>query len=309
MDNIISQINPNAATPAVAATTSVHEELADQYGHLSEPYRSEAALSDAARIELVKRGVVIEHPAYKLATDYAHWILSQPPGTPGKGMLLMGQPGVGKSTFGEELVRSGKGRIVMINAEGARSMRELYGRVLQSFDGPVARSMHTPDRELAVIRLFKAFNVRGFAVDEIQDLTKGSQREHQQVLMGIKYLSNVARIPLFCLGTPDAAKAFYVEKGLEKRLRPFTLPQWKLDQSFADLIKAVEQTLPLRKPSAIRNEATLRYLLEISGGSLREIIACITCASVRAILSGEEALTLQGLKDAEWAPPRDGDTP
>jgi hypothetical protein len=304
MDNIVNQ---NAAASEVAAATISDLHPTEHYEHLPESCRREAALSNVVRIELIKRGVVIEHPAYKLAMDYAHWILSQPPGTPGRGMLLMGEPGVGKSTFGEEIVRSGKGRIVMISAEGARSMRELYGRVLQSFDGPVARSMHTPDRELAVIRLFKAFNVRGFAVDEIQDLTKGSQREHQQVLMGIKYLSNIARIPLFCLGTPDAAKAFYVEKSLEKRLRPFTLPQWKLDQSFADLIKAVEQTLPLRKPSAIRNEATLRYLLDISGGSLREIMARITCAAVRAILSGEEALTLQGLKDAESAPPRDGE--
>lgn len=306
MDNFVNQ---HAATPGVAAEDTFNRDPAEHYCHLPEPYRSEAALSNAVRIELIKRGVVIEHPAYMLAMDHAHWILSQPPGTPGKGMLLMGEPGVGKSTFGEALVHCGKGRIVMISAEGARSMRELYGRVLQSFDGPVARSMHTPDRELAVIRLFKAFNVRGFAVDEIQDLTKGSQREHQQVLMGIKYLSNVARIPLFCLGTPDAAKAFYADKGLEKRLRPFTLPRWKLDQSFADLIKAVEQTLPLRKPSAIRNETTLRYLLEISDGSLREIMARITCAGVRAILSGEEAITLQGLKDAESAPPRNGETP
>jgi hypothetical protein len=306
MDNHVDQ---NAATLEVAAEDTPNRDPAGHYDHLSEPYRSEAALSNAVRIELIKRGVVIEHPAYMLAMDYAHWILSQPPGTPGKGMLLMGEPGVGKSTFGEELVRSGKGRIVMISAEGARSMRELYGRVLQSFDGPVARSMHTPDRELAVIRLFKAFNVRGFAVDEIQDLTKGSQREHQQVLMGIKYLSNVARIPLFCLGTPDSAKAFYVEKGLEKRLRPYTLPQWKLDQSFVELINAIELSLPLRKPSAIRNEAALRYLLEISAGSLREIMARITCAAVRAILNGEEALTLQGLKYAESAPPRDGRMP
>lgn len=294
-------MNSNPLQSAAALSDADH---LDRYTHLAAAHCDDAARPGEERIELIKRGIVIEHVAYTTAMDYAHWILSQPIGTPGRGMLLTGEPGVGKSTFGEELARSSKGRIVMISAEGARSMRELYGRVLQFLDGPVARSMHTPDRELAVIRLFKALGVTGLAVDEIQDLAKGTQREHQQVLLGIKYLTNVARIPLFCLGTPESERAFRVDKPLAKRLRPFQLPQWKLDQSFVDLITTIEEMLPLRKASAIRNEAVLKYLLEISGGSLREIMARITCAAVRAILSGEESLTLNGLQEAEFAPAR-----
>jgi hypothetical protein len=294
-------MNSSPLQSAAALSDTDHQ---DSYTHLADAYRDDAARPNGERIELIKRGIVIEHAAYTAAMDYAHWILSQPVGTPGRGMLLTGEPGVGKSTFGEELVGSSEGRIVMISAEGARSMRELYGRVLQSLDGPVARSMHTPDRELAVIRLFKALDVIGLAVDEIQDLAKGTQREHQQVLLGIKYLTNVARIPLFCLGAPESAQAFRVDKHLAKRLRPFQLPQWKLDQSFVDLITTIEEMLPLRKASALRNEAVLKYLLEISGGSLREIMARITCAAVRAILSGDESLTLRDLQEAEFAPAR-----
>lgn len=294
-------MNSHPLQSAAAVSGADHP---DSYTHLAVAHCDDAARPDEERIELIKRGIVIEHVAYTTAMDYAHWILSQPTGTPGRGMLLTGEPGVGKSTFGEELVRSSNGRIVMISAEGARSTRELYGRVLQFLDGPVARSMHTPDRELAVIRLFKALGITGFAVDEIQDLAKGTYREHQQVLLAIKYLTNVARIPLFCLGTPESERAFRGDKPLAKRLRAFQLPQWKLDQSFVDLITTIEEMLPLRKASAMRNEAVLKYLLEISGGSLREIMARITCAAVRAILSGDESLTLKGLQEAEFAPAR-----
>ena len=279
-------------------------ETADLYSHLGQPYRADAALDNSRRIEIIKRGMVIEHSAYSVAMDYAHWLLSQPEGTPGRGMLLMGESGAGKSTFGEEIARTTQGLVVMISAEGARSIRELYGRVLQSLEGPVAKSTHTPDRELAVIRLFRALNVKALAVDEIQDLAKGTQREHERVLQGIKYLSNKACVPLFCLGTPESAKAFRVDKHMQRRLRPFHLPVWKLDQSFADLIGIVQATLPLRNVSALRNEAVLQYLIDISEGSLRDIMARITCAGVRAILSGKECLTLQGLKDAEFAPAR-----
>lgn len=290
-------------TPPQSAALSNIDHL-NSYAHLAVARCNDAARPDKERIELIKRGIVIEHAAYAVAMDRAHWILSQPIGTPGRGMLLTGEPGVGKSTFGEELARSHDECIVMISAEGARSTRELYGRVLQSLDGPVARSMHTPDRELAIIRLFKALGVTGLVVDEIQDLAKGTQREHQRVLFAIKYLTNVARIPLFCLGTPESERAFRVDKPLKKRLPSFELPQWKLDQSFVDLIATIEEMLPLRKASALRNEAVLKYLLEISGGSLREIMARITCAAVRAILSGDESLTLNGLQEAEFAPPR-----
>lgn len=299
-------IDTSLNSPADTSPASPESEAPELYEHLAPPYRVDASRSNEDRIEIIKKGIVIEHAAYAAAMDYAYWILSQPDGTPGRGMLLMGEPGAGKSTFGEELALAGKGPIVMISAEGARSMRELYGRVLQALDGPVAKSMHTPDRELSVIRLFRALQVKAFVVDEIQDLAKGTQREHERVLLSIKYLSNTARIPLICLGAPESEQAFRVDKHLAKRLRPFRLPLWALDQSFVDLVSNIEATLPLRKASALRNEEALKYLIDISGGSLREIMARITCAAVRAVLSGEECLTLQGLKDAEFAPARSG---
>jgi len=296
MDTTI-KIEPTSTAAAAPDATAL-------YAHLAPPYRVDAACPDEARIECIKKGVVVEHAAYAAAMDYAHWLLSQPSGTPGRGMLLMGEPGAGKSTFGEELARDAAGQIVVISAEGARSMRELYGRVLQSLEGPVAKSTHTPDRELAVIRIFRALQVKALVVDEVQDLAKGTDRELQRVLAGIKYMTNTTRIPLICLGAPEATQTFRNDKHLAQRLRSFQLPVWTLDQSFADLVAVIQETLPLRKASALHNEAALKYLIEISQGSLRSIVARITCAAVRAIFSGEECLTLQALKDAEFAPPR-----
>lgn len=272
------------------------------YLHLAPDYRADANASDEIRIETIKRGVVIEHVAYAKALAQAHWLLSMPAGTPGRGMLLMGDPGAGKSTFGEELKRAHGNRIVMVDAEGARSMREFYGRVLESLDGPVARSVHTPDREMAVLRVFKALGIQALVVDEVQDLAEGTDRELQRVLAGIKFLTNTARIPLICLGAQESTQTFRNDKHLAQRLQPFLLPVWKVDQEFADLIGNLESMLPLRKPSSIRNEVALKYLIECSGGSLRPIMRRITCAAVRAILSGEESLTLDGLKKAEFAP-------
>lgn len=291
-----------AMTSAVQESEHLVPSAETRYAHLSPGCRADADASDAIRIDMIKRGVVIEHPAYAQAMAQANWLLSMPAGTPGRGMLLMGEPGAGKSTFGEELVRAYGGRIVVVSTEGARSMREFYGRTLEALDGPVARSVHTPDREMAALRVFKALGIQALIVDEIQDLAKGTDRELQRVLAGIKFLTNTARIPLICLGAPESTQTFRTDKHLAQRLQPFHLPVWTVDQGFADLIGNLESMLPLRKPSSIRNEAALKYLIDCSGGSLRYIVQRITCAAVRAILDGEECLTLKGLEAAELAP-------
>jgi hypothetical protein len=273
------------------------------YSHLASQYQADADASDAVRIELIKKGVVIEHPAYANAMAYAHWILSMPKGTPGRGMLLTGNPGAGKSTFGEELARINDDKVVVVSAEGSRTMREFYGRVLQSLDGPGARPVSTSDREMAVLRIFRALEIKALVVDEIQDLSKGTDRELNRVLAGIKFLTNTARLPLICMGALESSNAFRNDKHLAQRLRPFLLPVWKIDQCFADFIGNLEAMLPLRRPSNLRNDAALSFLINCSGGGLRAIMERIALAGVRAILSGEECLTLQGLEEAEFAPP------
>lgn len=52
--------------------------------------------------------------------------------------------GSGKTTFGEPVqaiyAKDDDRRIVIIDASGAHTMREVYGRVLQNLDGPVSRT-------------------------------------------------------------------------------------------------------------------------------------------------------------------------
>jgi len=277
--------------------------------HLRDDRCKLALLPDKRRIELIRNGIVIEHPAFARALDHASWLLSHPGGSLGRGMLLMGDSGAGKTTFGDLLsglfaADSGEGRIVMIDASGAKSMREIYGRVLQALDGPVGRSMHTPDRELAVIRLFRVLNVRALIVDEVQGIAEGNDKEQRRVLDGIKYLMNTARIPLICLGAPESERALVTDKHLAQRLPRFWLKPWQVDQDFLDFLTAVQTALPLRKPSELRDEAVLKFLIKATEGSLRRIMEIITNAAVQAILSGSECLTLDGLQNALAVPSR-----
>src|SRR5690348_8053407 len=74
---------------------------AGQLDHLQKSVREQALLPDARRIEIIRRGVVIEHSAFGLALDHADWLLSYPDKCGRRGMLLTGDSGSGKTTFGE----------------------------------------------------------------------------------------------------------------------------------------------------------------------------------------------------------------
>lgn len=311
MDNLADTdvTRDSDATAECDGNVPSHSKSGFNLDHLCEDRRKLALLPNQQRIELIRKGMVIEHPAFARALDHASWLMSQPGGSLGRGMLLMGDSGAGKTTFGDVLgslfaADSGEGRIVMIDASGAKSMREIYGRVLQALDGPVGRSMHTPDRELAVIRLFRALKVRALIVDEVQSIAEGNEKEQRRVLDGIKYLMNTTRIPLVCLGAPESERALVTDKHLAQRLPRFWLKPWQVDQDFLDFLTAVQTALPLRKPSELREEAVLKFLIEATEGSLRRIMEIITNAAVQAILSGSERLTLDGLQNALAVPSR-----
>lgn len=302
MTNHVSELNLDAAAHSLSSVSTAAGEPSVVYAHLALPYQTDAAAPDGKRVELIKRGFVIEHPAYTQAMANAHWILTMPKGTPGRGLLLTGNPGSGKSTFGEELARAYDEKVVVVSAEGSRTIREFYGRVLASLSGPAVHPGSTTDREMAVLRVIKALGIKALVVDEIQDLAKGTDRELNRVLAGIKFLTNKARLPLICMGALDSKSAFRTDEHLAQRLRPYSLPKWKVDQQFADFIGNLEAMLPLRRPSSLRNEDALTYLITCSNGSLRAIMERVALAAVHAILTGEECLTLKGLEAAEFAP-------
>jgi len=310
MDDNSGGANSHDFDPQRHSAEATHNSLSPvpSLGHLRDDARKAAMLSGALRIERIRKGVVIEHPAFARALDQALWLLSHPGGSLGRGMLLAGDSGAGKTTFGDSLKalfsKGIEGSIAMIDASGAKSMREVYGRVLQSLDGPLGRSMHTPDRELTIIRLFRALKIRALIVDEVQSIAEGNEKEQRRVLDGLKYMMNTARIPLICLGAPESERALVTDKHLAQRLPLFWLKPWRVDQAFLDFLTAVQMVLPLRKPSELRDERVLRFLVEATNGSLRPIMEIITRAAVKAVLSGTERLTLLGLQEATAAPSR-----
>jgi hypothetical protein len=83
---------------------------------------------------------------------------------------------------------------------------------------------------------------------------------------------------------------------LVRRFEAFALPPWQNDQDFAGLIGTLQRTLPLRLPSEI-TDATLKRLVEVTGGITVAIFSLIGMLAIAAIENGEERITLGAVVD------------
>lgn len=305
--NLDNQASENQIQDEVSSAAAFQS--GETFDHLDADIRELMMLPPRSRINHALREIVVRHPAVTSAHAYANWLLFEPKRTRPKGLLVIGPVGSGKSTLGALIENTlaptsspnSKG-IVSISMTGLTTMRAVFGRILESLNGPVLASQRTADRELAVLRVLRSIGCRMLILDEVQDVLKRSPAEQRRALDAIKFLMNEMKLPIVALGSEDSERAFGEDRHLSARFKTFHLPVWKQDDLFADFLHSLEMRLPLRRPSALTTKAAISFLIKESRGSLDGIMTSIRDATVHAILSGEERITPEVLEKARDVP-------
>jgi hypothetical protein len=274
---------------------------------LRESLWSIASKSAIERAEYVLNDIVVQHPNVARAYNYIDYQLFGPRRSRAKGLLLSGPVGSGKTTFGKLIKRSfqlspNDYSVMMISLSGTRDMRGVYGRILESLNGPVSSHQRTPDRELAVMRLFREIKCRLLILDEVQDVVENTVREQRRTLHAVKFLMNEFGLPIVALGTENGARAFLSDPHLDARFEPHQLPTWKADNDLLDFLRAIEGELPLREPSSLCTTGVVEFLASQSKGMLDAIMTLIRNAAIHAMMSGEERITIRTLEQAKDLP-------
>lgn len=279
------------------------------FAHLTPRARAAAGYAASARIEIIRGDWVVRHAAVVQGLNAARWLLEGPRRTRTTGLLVTGEVGTGKTTLAKLIKRlypvsedSIDEPVVMITLTGARHMRTVYGRILESLHGPVRASQHTSDREMSALRLLRAVKCRGLIVDEVQDVLAGTTNEQRRTLDGLKYIMNEVQLPIIATGTPAAAEAFRTDKHMEKRFERMTLPTWEVGPQLVALLASISQMLPLRLPSCLTTSEIMAFLVREGEGNLHDMMMLIRHAAVGAVLSGTECITLAALQAARTLP-------
>ena len=189
---------------------------------------------------------------------------------------------------------------VFILAPSEPSETRLYSNILNSIYAPFKERDTIARKQYLVEYYLELLNVDMLIIDEIHNILSGSVSKQKQVLNAIKNLSNHLKIPIVLSGTKDALRAVSTDTQISSRFRPVYLKKWKMDKEFVSLLATFLSTLPLKKESQILTHNTAMEILEISDGYIGDIIGLLKKASIYAINSGSERISLKEITECDY---------
>ncbi len=176
----------------------------------------------------------------------------------------------------------------------------MYEVLLRKLYQPLKDRESTEQRKQHVISRLQRIRPKMLLLDESNDFIRGSALKMHACLVGLKHISNITKIPIVAVGTPEAKRVFSADKQLENRFEPIQLPRWKLDRDLRGLLDGIEQTLPLREPSNLASQVIAKLIFEQAGPILGEISTLVCKAATKAIRTGTERITEKELLDCGY---------
>lgn len=229
-------------------------------------------------------------------------------------LLIYGETNNGKTTIINELVRrhpvikdvNGDGTqlpVVCIEMPPDADQDSIYMSILRTLYVPFQPNAKKEVKANQVFGVMRRLKVRMLVIDEIHNILDANRLRQNQVINTIKYLGNTLKIPITAVGTKEAKNVFRSDGQLSNRFKPVELPKWKLDLQYRKLLASFEELMNLEKPSNLDSKELAIEIMAMSEGWIGEISDVIKQASIAAIKSGDEQITLDTLKKIDWLNP------
>lgn len=283
------------------------------YPHLHSKTALIVKLSSEARIEWMKERRWFGYPRAQEIIDELEELLAYPRVDRMPNILIVGRSNNGKSSICREFYHrhpvnenpNGEHIIVpvlYIECPGIPTESGIYTEILRAlYEKSIPGSVEAKkNRVIAVMRNIK---VKVLIIDELHNLAVVSSIKQHQMLTSLKYLSNTLRISIVACGDVRLPRIMRIDDQIENRFRNAVIPKWKYDTAFRKLLMSFERVLPLREASNIHEKELAKLLYAKCEGTIGELSELLKQLTQRAILSGEEKITYQGITDCKYISP------
>lgn len=264
---------------------------------------------DDVRIRAILRDRLVRYPALEAVADDAAWMAVEPRSVRARGLIVCGERNNGKTAMARYIQRrfgdyetQGKPTVVQISMSGVRDSRTFYGLIMEELGSPARISHRIADRQNLVVRLLRSVNCHLLILDEVQDITLGSEREQIHALEGLKQLMNKLQVNILAFGNDRAGEAFSADRDMAERFEQLQLPVWQADATLVNFLATYERLLPLKRASSLASPETVTYLAKECGGLLGHIVKRVQNAAISAIMDGSEAITKSHLAAGKMRP-------
>lgn len=283
---------------------SKEEIMSEPYAHLLPESKKVVMFEDIEnRIKYMENKIWINYPLAQKVLLYLNDLLKYPKQDKMPGLLVVGEPNIGKSAIISQFAKLHRDKIfeddtgitrtektvIVANMDGGDE-RSLYIAILEQLWTKFSPTGTTHKLRHQTIHLLRDLNVKILILDEIHNLLSGTAIKQRVVMDTIKNLTNSLNIPIVLVGIMDAVIVLN-EAQHASRFDIVQLPKWSNDKEFAGLLVSFERWLPLKKPSELHKSEIRKLLYEYSNGNLGHLRRILTVSAKYAILNDIEQIT------------------
>lgn len=284
------------------------------FNHLNDVAKEALQLPDDERIAKIRSDRWIGYPKAKQVLAKLDDLLVYPRTQRMPNLLLVGDTNNGKTMLAQRFCKlhpaddnpSGDGiqvPVLMVQAPPVPDEGRFYNAILELLFAPYRASERVDKKQFQVIKLLRYIDLKVLIIDEIHHILAGNMNRQKAFLNVIKYLGNELQISIVGVGTKDAFRALQTDPQLSNRFEPVTLPRWEMDHDFLRLLASFERMIPLKNTSGLTQQDLASTLYSMSEGHIGELSRLLSSASVAAIHSKDEKISLSILKSVDWTPP------
>jgi ATP-dependent Clp protease ATP-binding subunit ClpA len=285
------------------------------YPHLDEVTRSMMEKSDKERIHYINGSTFIPvQEALEILERFTE-LVDHPKIPRMPNYLLVGETNNGKTSILLEfesqypvINQPPNGptlKVLYMQAPAKADESRLYSAILERLN--VAHNgSDIASNKLKQVKLhINSLGLKILLIDELHNISPATANRQREFLTTLKVLCNELMISVIAAGTSEVERVITYDPQLANRFEPILLTSWENKQKeFISFIKAYEMRLPLKHAS---NLGTTRELAgkiwKLGEGLIGEYVTVLKKASVLAIKSGEEKITLDILNKIKFVPP------
>jgi len=259
--------------------------------------------SDAARIEHIKKPVFIPYARANELLNEMEGLISHPKTNRMPNLLIVARSNNGKT----ELLKEFRNRhpaeervsedaifapVVYVQCPPGPNDSMFLDSALKTLGINPRGSAAPKDKiDLLTTQLLKV-RTKVLLLDELNSILAGSVTKQLLLLTTIKYISNETKISIVAAGTVDALNALETDAQLKSRFPAALMPRWKdADPDFRTLLASFESVLPLKTASNLGSRHSARLVYGLTEGVLGNVATLLRSSAIKAIQSGQEAIT------------------
>lgn len=193
--------------------------------------------------------------------------------------------------------------VIAVEAPREPNVDSFYDRILDKIAIPYRKSNRWSHKEHLIKEHVPRVGTRMLIVDEIHNILNGSATRRGSFMSAVKGLSNELDLNIIVFGISTAVLAISTDDQMRSRFRPLSLPKWKLDEEYANLLASLELTLPFRRhPGLSTNPDLAIRIYDMSEGILGYIVEIVNLCAAEALRKGNDRITMDDLKAIKFIP-------